>query len=80
MGKASMSSKQVLTVIALVAVFSWSVVMAALGQLAAVATLVPSLGLLVQQVVQALASGGESGQAPAGAVRPVPGADEEPAR
>jgi hypothetical protein len=30
--------------------------MAALGQLAAVATLVPSLGLLVQQIVQALAA------------------------
>ncbi|MEV6013397.1 hypothetical protein AB0M29_42435 [Streptomyces sp. NPDC051976] len=75
-----MSSKQVLTVIVLVAVFSWSAVMAALGQLAAVATLVPSLGLLVQQVVQALAGAGESGQAPAGAARPAPGADQEHAR
>lgn len=75
-----MSSKQVLTVVVLVAVFSWSVVMAVLGQVAAVATLVPSLGLLVQQVVQALAGGGESGQAPAAAARPVPGADGEHAR
>lgn len=51
-----MSSKQVLIVTVLVAVFSWSVVMAALGQLAAVATLVSSLGLLVQQIVQAFAA------------------------
>ncbi|MCZ4101082.1 hypothetical protein [Streptomyces sp. H39-C1] len=55
-----MSSKQKLTVIVLMTVFSWSVVMAALGQLAAVATLVPSLGLLVQQLVQVFGGGDSS--------------------
>ncbi|MGW3569607.1 hypothetical protein ACWDSL_38075 [Streptomyces sp. NPDC000941] len=49
-----MSRKQVLTVAVLVAVFAWSTVMTMLGQLAAVAALLPSLGLLVQQIVTAL--------------------------
>jgi Tn3 transposase DDE domain-containing protein len=49
-----MPSKQILIVVALVAVCLWSAVMAALGQLAAVVTLVPSLGLLVQQIAAAL--------------------------
>jgi hypothetical protein len=49
-----MSSKQVLTVIVMVAVFAWSTVMTVLGQLAAAAALLPSLGLLVQQIVAAL--------------------------
>ncbi|WP_328380523.1 hypothetical protein OHB13_37545 (plasmid) [Streptomyces sp. NBC_00440] len=48
-----MSSKQVLIVAVLVAVFAWSTVMTVLGQLAAVAALLPSLGLLVQQIVAA---------------------------
>ncbi|MFC9125633.1 hypothetical protein ACFT4A_02145 [Streptomyces sp. NPDC057099] len=49
-----MSSKQVLTVVVMVAVFAWSTVMTVLGHLAAVAALLPSLGLLVQQIVAAL--------------------------
>ncbi|GAA3372517.1 hypothetical protein GCM10017744_104340 [Streptomyces antimycoticus] len=49
-----MSRKQVLAVAVLVAVFAWSTVMTVLGQLAAVVTLLPSLGLLVQQIVTAL--------------------------
>jgi hypothetical protein len=49
-----MSSKHILTVIALVAVCTWSAVMAMLGQLTAMVALVPSLGLLVQQIAQAL--------------------------
>ncbi|MGR3935288.1 hypothetical protein [Streptomyces sp. BRA346] len=49
-----MYSRQVLTAITLLAVLSWSVVMAALGYVAAIAALVPSLGLLVQQIVNAL--------------------------
>jgi hypothetical protein len=57
-----MLRKQVLTVIVLVTVFSWSVVMAAFGQIAAVATLVPSLGLLVQQLVKVLAGSTEQGR------------------
>lgn len=48
-----MSSKQVMTVAVLVAVFAWSTVMTVLGQLAAAAALLPSLGLLVQQIVAA---------------------------
>jgi hypothetical protein len=49
-----MSRKQVMTVAVLVVVFAWSTVMTVLGQLAAVAALLPSLGLLVQQIVGAL--------------------------
>jgi len=49
-----MSRMQVLTVAVLVAVVAWSTVMTVPGQLAAVAALLPSLGLLVQQIVPAL--------------------------
>lgn len=48
-----MSLKQVLTVAVLGSVFTWSTVMTVLGQHAAVAALLPSLGLLVQQTVAA---------------------------
>ncbi|GAA2359524.1 hypothetical protein [Streptomyces cuspidosporus] len=48
-----MYRKQVLPAIVLVAVLVWSVVMAALGHITAIAALVPSLGLLVQQIVNA---------------------------
>ncbi|TJZ96756.1 hypothetical protein [Actinacidiphila oryziradicis] len=68
-----MYRKQVLTVIVLVTVFSWSVVMAVLGQVAAIAALVPSLGLLVQQIVKAFASP-EAGRA--AAPPPAAGRDE----
>lgn len=50
----AMSSKKVVTVAVLVTVLTWSTVMTVLGQVAAVAALLPSLGLLVQQIVQAL--------------------------
>ncbi|WPO76218.1 hypothetical protein [Streptomyces sp. KN37] len=49
-----MTSKQVLAVAVLAAVLVWSTVMTVLGQLAAVAALLPSLGLLIQQIVSAL--------------------------
>ncbi|WP_223772473.1 hypothetical protein [Streptomyces sp. 135] len=49
-----MTSKQVLAVTVLAAVLVWSTVMTVLGQLAAVAALLPSLGLLIQQIVSAL--------------------------
>ncbi|GAA2280429.1 hypothetical protein GCM10010145_59640 [Streptomyces ruber] len=49
-----MLSRQVLAVAVLVAVFAWSTVMTVLGHLAAVAALLPSLGLLVQQIVAVL--------------------------
>ncbi|CCK26951.1 putative secreted protein [Streptomyces davaonensis JCM 4913] len=49
-----MTSKQVMTVIILAAVLTWSTVMTVLGQLAALVALLPSLGLLIQQTVSAL--------------------------
>ncbi|MFF3469062.1 hypothetical protein [Streptomyces sp. NPDC002619] len=49
-----MSSKKVVTVAVLATVLTWSTVMTVLGHAAAVAALLPSLGLLVQQIVQAL--------------------------
>ncbi|MEV8547948.1 hypothetical protein [Streptomyces sp. NPDC051572] len=49
-----MTGKQVMTVAVLAAVLAWSTVMTVLGQYAAVAALLPSLGLLIQQIVAAL--------------------------
>jgi hypothetical protein len=54
--RCAMSSQKVVTVAALVTVLMWSTVMAVLGQVAAAAALLPSLGLLLQQIVQALSS------------------------
>lgn len=50
----AMSSKKVVTCAVLAGVFAWSTVMTVLGHGVAVAALLPSLGLLVQQIVQAL--------------------------
>ncbi|MDO0925691.1 hypothetical protein QQY24_09800 [Streptomyces sp. TG1A-8] len=72
-----MSSKKVVTVAVLVAVLTWSTVMTVLGQVAAVAALLPSLGLLVQQTAQAL-TGPDGSRAPASPVPPAAG--EEPPR
>jgi hypothetical protein len=47
-----MQRKQILTIVATVTVFAWSVVMVAVGQAAAIAALAPALGLTVQQVVR----------------------------
>ncbi|MEU5322283.1 hypothetical protein AB0G67_36865 [Streptomyces sp. NPDC021056] len=73
-----MSRRQVWAVIALVAVFVWSAVMAVVGQTAAVAALVPSLILTVEHVGAAL-SGGEAcrTQSPPPAAAPAEGGDEE---
>uniref|UniRef100_UPI003F49319B hypothetical protein n=1 Tax=Streptomyces chartreusis TaxID=1969 RepID=UPI003F49319B len=49
-----MSSKKWVIVAALAAVCTWSTVMTVLGHGVAAAALLPSLGLLVQQIVQAL--------------------------
>lgn len=68
-----MDRKQVVTVIVLVTVFAWSAVMAALGQVAAVAALVPSLALLVQQIAKAL-TGPETGRT---AAPPPPAGPDE---
>ncbi|MFJ3899894.1 hypothetical protein [Streptomyces sp. NPDC090083] len=72
-----MTGKQVMTVTVLVAVLVWSTVMTVLGQLAAMAALLPSLGLLVQQIVTALGGSTDT--------RPVPppaaaAGSEEPSR
>lgn len=56
-----MTSKQVMAVAVLAAALMWSTVMTVLGHLAAVAALLPSLGLLVQQILSAL--GGSAGTA-----------------
>lgn len=82
-----MSSKKVVTVAVLVTVLTWSTVMTVLGQVAAVAALLPSLGLLVQQIVQALTApdGRPNDGSPAcesrpaaGASRPAAGGQEAP--
>lgn len=53
-----MLREQVLLLVALLMVLAWSAVMAALGHVGAVAALVPSLVLVVQQVVLAGRDGG----------------------
>ncbi|WP_217555024.1 hypothetical protein [Streptomyces sp. GbtcB6] len=66
-----MTNRQMMTVAVLAAVLVWSTVMTVLGQLAAVAALLPSLGLLVQQIGAAL--GGPGGTNPGqGPTPPAP--------
>ncbi|MFB7503609.1 hypothetical protein [Streptomyces broussonetiae] len=74
-----MSSEKVWTVAVLVTVLTWSTVMTVLGQVAAMATLLPSLGLLVQQMVQALTGPG-SPRAAADPTATTTAAGEEPPR
>jgi hypothetical protein len=71
-GRLAMIRKQVWIVIVTVTVLAWSVVMTALGQIAAMGALVPSLGLLVHQIVQAVQSAG--GGRPPGSAEPAPAA------
>ncbi|MFF8035616.1 MULTISPECIES: hypothetical protein [unclassified Streptomyces] len=75
-----MNSRQVMTVAVLAAVLAWSTVMTVLGQLAAVATLLPSLGLLIQQIVSAFGggSGARPGTTPTAPAAAAPAASEEP--
>jgi hypothetical protein len=47
-----MGRKQIVIVATTVTVFVWSVVMVAIGQVAAIATLAPALGLTIQQIVR----------------------------
>ncbi|MDH6222059.1 hypothetical protein [Streptomyces pseudovenezuelae] len=75
-----MTGKQVMTVAVLAAVLAWSTVMTVLGQLAAVAALLPSLGLLIQQIVAAY-SGTDTRQATAPASPAASAAgSQEPSR
>ncbi|MGW0669810.1 hypothetical protein [Streptomyces sp. NPDC002746] len=60
-----MSRQQVLLVVVLGLVLAWSVVMTVLGYAAAIVTLVPSLVLVVQQVVQGARSAGRPTAVPA---------------
>jgi hypothetical protein len=53
-----MIRKQVWIVIVAMTVLAWSAVMTALGQIAAIGALVPSLGLLVHQIAQAVQTAG----------------------
>ncbi|MFB6790254.1 hypothetical protein ACFCWT_26735 [Streptomyces olivaceus] len=75
-----MNSRQVMTVAILAAVLAWSTVMTVLGELAAVAALLPSLGLLIQQIVSALTGGPgtRAGTAPVASPTAVPAGSEEP--
>ncbi|MDP9679545.1 MULTISPECIES: hypothetical protein [Streptomyces] len=77
-----MRSRQVMTVAVLAAVLAWSTVMTVLGQLAAVGALLPSLGLLIQQIVSAFGTPGTRPGTPATApaTATVPAGSEEPTR
>ncbi|MFF8423102.1 hypothetical protein [Streptomyces sp. NPDC015680] len=70
-----MLREQVLLLVALLMVLAWSAVMAALGRVGAVAALVPSLVLVVQQVAQAGRDGGV--RPPAAVPGPAGTPDEE---
>ncbi|BCM71220.1 hypothetical protein EASAB2608_06554 [Streptomyces sp. EAS-AB2608] len=65
------------TITVLVVVLAWSTAMTVLGYLAAVVALLPSLGLLVQQLTTAVHG---SGTGPARAPAPEPAGQEEPQR
>ncbi|MYS24665.1 hypothetical protein GA0115240_16706 [Streptomyces sp. DvalAA-14] len=60
-----MIRRQVWIVIVAMTVLAWSAVMTALGQIAAIGALVPSLGLLVHQIAQAVQTAGTG-------LRPLP--------
>ncbi|MFE9454221.1 hypothetical protein [Streptomyces sp. NPDC006739] len=77
-----MNSKRVRTVALLATVLMWSTVTTVLGQLAAVAALLPSLGLLIQQIVAALNGTNTQGPAATAASAPAagPAGSEEPSR
>jgi hypothetical protein len=45
---------QVWTITATITVFAWSIVMVAVGQVAAIAALAPALALTVQQIARAV--------------------------
>lgn len=66
-----------MTVAVLAVVLAWSAVLVVLGQLAAVAALLPSLGLLVQQIVTAPGSSARPGARPDG---PAAAGSEERSR
>ncbi|MER5757227.1 hypothetical protein [Streptomyces sp. NPDC002088] len=74
-----MSSKKVVTVAVLATVLTWSTVMTVLGQVTAVAALLPSLGLLVQQIVQALTAP-DGSRPPADPGPAAAGGGQEPPR
>ncbi|WP_306318114.1 MULTISPECIES: hypothetical protein [unclassified Streptomyces] len=61
-----MERKQLGLIAATAAVLTWSIVLVALGQQAAVATLAPVLGLTIQQIVQASRGDRARGRADAG--------------
>lgn len=65
----------------LAAVLAWSTVMTVLGQLAAVAALLPSLGLLIQQIASAFTIGGgpgaRAGATPTASAAAAPTGSEE---
>ncbi|MDQ0955850.1 ABC-type enterochelin transport system permease subunit [Streptomyces phaeochromogenes] len=76
-----MNTRQVMTVAVLVAVLVWSTVMTVLGQLAAVAALLPSLGLLIQQIISAHSgTDARPGTPAAASSAAVPAGSEEPSR
>ncbi|MFJ2701064.1 hypothetical protein ACIO5Z_33150 [Streptomyces rochei] len=72
-----MPSRKVWTIAVLVMVLAWSTAMTVLGHLAAVVALLPSLGLLVQQLTAAVHG---PGTGPARAPAPEPTGHEEPQR
>ncbi|MFE7172584.1 hypothetical protein [Streptomyces sp. NPDC057616] len=73
-----MERKPIVIAVATVTVFAWSVVMAVLGQAAAIVTAAPVLALTVQQIVRAM----RAQSAPAGGrrVAAVPEREEDGAR
>ncbi|POX55334.1 hypothetical protein C3489_11175 [Streptomyces sp. Ru71] len=65
-------SKKVVTAAVLAVVLTWSTVMIVLGHAAAAAVLLPSLGLLVQQIVQAITAYDRPGRTAADPIDAAP--------
>jgi hypothetical protein len=73
-----MSHKQALIITILAMIFAWSTAMTVLGQFEAAAAMLPSLGLLVQQVVAAF-NGTEARRTAAENPAPaIPGGTQHP--
>ncbi len=69
-----------MTVVVVAAVLTWSTVMTVLGQLAAMFALLPSLGLLVQQLVTAFHGSDARRNTLTDSSAAVPALSEEPPR
>ncbi|MFJ2722931.1 hypothetical protein [Streptomyces sp. NPDC087437] len=73
-----MKRKQIWLITATLKVFTWSVVMVAMGQVAAIVVLAPALGLTVQQITRTARSHNAPASGHRGTVLPYEKEDDVP--